>query len=640
MSGARQSWLLLIARMLLGVLLGLGACDACGPRSAPIATLVERNGQDVQRDYAAKLEQWSAADVGTTFVLGDGVRTGVSASSVLALVDGSRLQLKAKTKIRFLIDGAGQDERGIDLLTGEALLFAGKSDLRLRTHVGLAILSSGGQMLLTREADGVRMHIDVGEARFRDANGQEQRIGAGEDVLLQVGMAILRSTGADAPGAEPLLPNGGGDFIANVQADGVRVKAPGDASFRDLARGQHPVAKGTALRLPAGTFVELKRGQNRASLQGAGDFIVGQGGFVEAQRGKLLVEAKSEDVAIKVPGGVIIARAASGGSRAQVELGPDEGQLAVEMGSVTFRGSDGVHELSSGASHRWAAAASPTVDARAPNDESGPDFLNIQVRAGESFVVHAPEVPVALAFDFSHKCKGQGVVELTQGKQRSRGVGKANLSIPPGARGYTVRCIDARGVPGAVVARGTAHVLRDAGTRDLPARAPTSIVEADGRSYTIYYQNQMPAVRVSWPNPPSATSYQLLTDDKTIAVKTPEHLFESGDLRDGVHRLTFSAGSRKSRTAKVDVRFDNTAATASLSTPSDRGFSPGETVVIEGVALPAWKLSVEGGTIEKVGADRFRGEVQTSAERPDIAVRLAHPRLGTHYYLRRAAGSR
>jgi hypothetical protein len=32
--------------------------------------------------------------------------------------------------------------------------------------------------------------------------------------------------------------------------------------------------------------------------------------------------------------------------------------------------------------------------------------------------------------------------------------------------------------------------------------------------------------------------------------------------------------------------------------------------------------------------------VVTSQEHPDIAVRLVHPRLGTHYYLRRATGSR
>jgi hypothetical protein len=125
-----------------------------------------------------------------------------------------------------------------------------------------------------------------------------------------------------------------------------------------------------------------------------------------------------------------------------------------------------------------------------------------------------------------------------------------------------------------------------------------------------------------------------------MSVPAPEHVFQSGSLRDGVHQLNFEAQGRKSRTATVTVRFDNTAPTASLSAPADRGWQPGDRVDIEGVALPAWKVSVQGGTIDKVGDDRFRGQVVTSQEHPDIAVRLVHPRLGTHYYLRRATGSR
>ena len=227
-------------------------------------------------------------------------------------------------------------------------------------------------------------------------------------------------------------------------------------------------------------------------------------------------------------------------SRARAE----RSALAVEMGSATFRGSDGVHELSTGSSHKWAATASAAPEERSASDEAGPDFSNIQARAGESFVVHAPDVPVALGFDFSHKCKGQGLVELAQGKQRSRGTGVANLSIPAGARAYTVRCLDARGAPGRVVARGTAHVLRDAGTRDLPARAPTSIVDADGRSYTIYYQNQMPAVRVVAAEPAQRQQLSAAGGRQVNRGREAEHLFASGELRDGVHRLTFSAGSR------------------------------------------------------------------------------------------------
>ena len=69
------------------------------------------------------------------------------------------------------------------------------------------------------------------------------------------------------------------------------------------------------------------------------------------------------------------------------------------------------------------------------------------MRAGESFVVHAPEVPVAIAFDASHKCGGQVALDLAtvagaKGKQRGQGEGRANLLFPAGTRGYTARCVD------------------------------------------------------------------------------------------------------------------------------------------------------------------------------------------------------
>jgi hypothetical protein len=246
---------------------------------------------------------------------------------------------------------------------------------------------------------------------------------------------------------------------------------------------------------------------------------------------------------------------------------------------------------------------------------------------------------VTLEIDFTRACSGgTGVLELNT-KQRARGAGRARVAVGTDARSYSVRCMDARGEPGPVAVRGSVRVLRDAGTRELPPKAPTSAVETDGRSYTIYYQNQLPDVRVRWPDAPSAKQYKLEVDGVTQTVDAPEHTFASGSLRDGAHRLTFSANQRRSRTASVEIHFDNAATTASLTAPADRSFHAGDKVEIEGVALPAWKVSVDGGMIDKIGEDRFHGSVVTSEQHPDIAVRLAHPRLGTHYYLRRAAGS-
>jgi hypothetical protein len=281
------------------------------------------------------------------------------------------------------------------------------------------------------------------------------------------------------------------------------------------------------------------------------------------------------------------------------------------------------------------ASAAAAIEA---SDPPAPGHASLSVRAGESFVLHAPELPVVVEVDFTRVCDGDGVVEMN-GEKRVHGLGRTQLALNSDARSYAVRCLTARGTLGAAQARASMRVLRDAGTRELPPRAPRSTVEADGRNYTIHYQNQMPDILVRWPDPPHADTYQLDVDGKPMSLSTPEHEFASGSLRDGTHKLTFSAAARRTRTTNVEIRFDNTTTTASLAAPTNRGFSPGDTVEIEGVALPAWKVSVDGGTIEKVGDDRFHGQVVTSEMNPDVAVRLAHPRLGTHYYVRRAAGS-
>ncbi|HET6332230.1 MAG TPA: hypothetical protein VFG30_03420 [Polyangiales bacterium] len=615
-------------------------CNGC--QSASIAKLSEKSGDSVHRDFSNKRTEWEGADVGATFVLGDGLRTGESSTAMLALNDGSRLSVKASTTIRFLVDGAGEHEQSIDVQAGEAVVFAGESPVWLRTHVGLAQLAPGTEAVLTREADNLTLRVDVGQATFRDESGVDHRLGPGERVLLDVGMAILRTgdekTAQTATATLPAPPPGDEVIRANVMHPGIRARSRG-GEWKELTPGEHDLAPATGLRLPANTEVQLTRGPERARLLGAGEYVVGEGAvLVEALRGGLQFTAVDRDVEVRVPGGRIVARAAEGGSEAAVRIDENEGVLEMKRGVAMFRGPSGERDVTPGDAYRWSLASEAPTER--PEDVPPPDYSNLEVRAGESFVVHAPEVPVAVSVEFTKQCKARGLVELAQPKRRSSGEGRANLLLPTGSRSYTVRCLDAHGAPGRVVARGTAHVLADAGTRQLPLRAPTSLVDADGRGYAIYYQNQLPEVRVRWPNPPQSDSYKLDVDGTVVSVTSPGRLLASGTLRDGTHRVTFEAGQRKSRTTTVDVRFDNTAATASLTAPVDRAFKVGDTVSIEGLALPAWNVSVRDGTIEKVGADRFQGSVVTSAARPDIAVRLVHRRLGTHYYLRRASGSR
>jgi hypothetical protein len=268
-----------------------------------------------------------------------------------------------------------------------------------------------------------------------------------------------------------------------------------------------------------------------------------------------------------------------------------------------------------------------------------PDYFNMSVAAGESFVLHAPELPVSAAFNLGTRCPGDAELEVVGAGQKTRGSSRVNVLLSARSRAYNVRCVNDKGVAGRVTARGTVRVLLDAGTRKLPPTPPTSQADADGRTYTVYYSNQAPAVRIRWPNAPSATSYTLSVDGREQTITGSEHVFSSGALRDGVHEVSFRAGTRGSRTTFIDVRFDNNAPTASVEAPENRSFTSGQPIQVAGVSLPAWKVSLEGGSVARESDGRFTGSVIPGAEHPDVVVRLSHPRLGVHYYLRRAGSS-
>ncbi|MET0339481.1 MAG: hypothetical protein ABW252_00685 [Polyangiales bacterium] len=618
----------------LATVLALAAgCDQCGgaPRGATIATLTTIAGPSAKRDWADKLHQWAPAAVGAELALGDGVQTDATTTAELTFINGARLALDAASTVRLLAErGAG--DTALDIETGSARLRVGGRGLALRTHVGIATIAPDSEVVLTREGEALGFEVALGDVSFRDPDAGLIELRAGDSINIGIGMAVLevrrnpRPAGEDEPPARSNEP-----FALEVTRGGVRVSGP-DGKPRMLGRGNHALVPGAQLKLPAGSEAVLTRGGERVRLRGVGEFVLGEGGtLVEVRRGTAVMEADGPDLRIGVPEGTLEAHGDAEGTVATVTVGPTDGKLSVAQGRVTASLAGQSGDVTAGSERTWSHGAALAVT-------PGPSYRNLLARAGESFVVHAPEAPVAIGFDIG-KCPGEGVLELMGARQQARGTGSANLLFSPGIRGYTLRCIGPRG-PGNIVARGSVHVLVDPGTRKLPPRAPTSQVDADGRSYTIYYQNQLPEVAVRWPNAPVQKEYKLDLDGTPVSLTAPEHLFTSGSLRDGTHTLSFQAQGRRSRTTTVIVRFDNAAPKASLGSPPNRAFQAGDLVTVEGVALPGWRVSVQGGTVQSGAADRFSGQVQTSEEQRDIAVRLSHPRLGTHYYLRRATDSR
>ncbi len=626
----------------------LPACQRCS-ETPPLAKLREKTGS-VDRDRASAVGNWTVAEVGGEYAIGDGVRTAVAAGATLDLDDGSVLALESDTLIRFLDKPPDAAEHALRVETGRASLEAGGSGATIRTSFGVAHLEGGSKVQLERADRGLRYEVLVGSARFEDGSGNSTELDAGEAILVDVGAAILeryeagsKEGSASPENVEPPTDEAArtdedqtGPVSAVVSGNGILVQRPGSTDFVPLEPGEEKLDAGSTLKLPSKTSVDLSRGRHRATLRGSGVFLVGGAQtFVEARSGTVSI-ASSGRVKVSVPGGTI--QTSAGGTAELTALGKEGTQIRVTSKSVTIEGTKDTETVLAGQTAVLSPRGKVGVTGR------GLDFADLDARAGESFVIHDPSPPTAVRFLFGQECD-EGVIRLSGRTSSFAGGAKSvALALNTGRTAYALRCLGPEGENKTPAAQGTITVLRDAGTRVVPKKPPVTAVEVDGRRYTVLYQNQLPQVSFRWSKaPPDTKSFQLRITgpegNRTYTTSAPQRTFPSGTLNEGTHRVYFEGGGRVSRQSTVTIRFDNAAAMARLETPIQTDAAPGSELTIAGTAMPGWDVTVNGQSVGQDASNRFSATAKMPTENRSIAVRLAHPTRGTHVYLRRAAGS-
>lgn len=274
----------------------------------------------------------------------------------------------------------------------------------------------------------------------------------------------------------------------------------------------------------------------------------------------------------------------------------------------------------------------------------GPERVDILVGIGESLILHDPRPPTAVGVLTNGRCPSAALLTIDGGKARSQetiGGGQVGALLGPGSHRYAVRCLDAKGERGNKIGDGTIAVIADAGSRQIAKTAPATDVETDGRRYTVLYQGLLPRISVRWPGAPAAASYSLNVTSpngaKHLSTNGPSYSFAPGALGEGEHTLVFAAGQARSRPTGLAIRFDNAAPTASISSPADGSFGPGQAVLVAGTALPGWNVSVGNQTLAQDGQNRFSATVPAPAGLGALAIRFAQTQRGVHYYLRRCA---
>ncbi len=594
------------------------------------------------------------------------------------IAPGTRVRIGQRGgQVRFdvLVGSAvvSRDQRRVEVSAGQAVavdLKAGAiervagagaraTDVRPDRAGGAARAAEGSTAEMPPETSGTEEGAAAEGAAERAAEGAAGGTGteaesAGPEGAAAAGAEV--STGTPAVDAASAARRGA--VVGEVRGAPVRMRGSARQPWRKLAPGRHELAGGAELSIPRGGAVALARGGESAVVHGAADVVVaprGRGGaLVETRSGRADVRAIDAEVAVRVPGGMIVARRGKGGkggrgSRADLRVDRHEARVAVTGGVVDVVGDRGARErLVTGQSGVIEPGGAIRMSVRQP------ERADFTIRAGLSAAIHDPGPPTDVRIDFSGQCPGAGSVELSGPGRADRvtvqGRGSAIGRLARGAHSYRVRCTQDSDADAAVVASGQLRVVKDVGTRPLAHQAPHNTVDADGRRYTVMYQNLLPAITFRWPGAPEADRYRLVVAPRKgkrteLGLIASTHTIVSGALAEGHYTYWFEAlgpgGPRRdSPRSALTINFDNAARSGYLISPRPDAQWNGESVVVSGGAIDGWRVSVRGKVLPLDRQHRFSAPIVRARDENGIAVQFSHPTHGVHLYVRRAVRRR
>jgi hypothetical protein len=326
-----------------------------------------------------------------------------------------------------------------------------------------------------------------------------------------------------------------------------------------------------------------------------------------------------------------------------VSLDRGTAHVVSNTGQLDLRGRAGAAVLSPGQSGILDAAGVAVTDVKAPS------AADVTVPGGESPVVHSPRGAAAVRIRFDGACAGDALVDVGSGRAtRTMFVGGALSAVvvplAVGVHHYRVRCVDA-GVPGEAKQTGTIQILRDGGVAALPRSAPHDFIDADGRKYSVLYQNVLPQITVRWPRATDqpCSLHLARASGKVDVIRAPSGTaaLPAGAVEEGSYRLWFendADSATRSPDTTLKIAFDNAAPAAEVLQPVD-GQPAADTVHVAGIAIEGAQVSVDGVAVQMDPEFRFRGDVPAPPGDRSIAIRIAHPLRGVHYYLRTLGGA-
>ena len=650
-----------LARPVLFVALTLVAtavsgCRHCGSHDEAVAHLVELHGP-VSKELAKQPQSWQDAPVGASFALGDAVRTQTGATATVDLAAGGHVQLTERTTVRFLADGV--HTRHLAIETGEAEVEPGTSAIGVETTIGMAEVEAGSRVRLAR--DGQRLTVDVliGGAEFDSVDGGARRVvKAGHRFQVSIGGAgvetVEKEPGSPADASAPAhdaathadghadtgADGGAHAVIAEVHGAGAKMSVSRTAALAGLEEGTTQLAPGAHLVVPDGATVTLSRGSERLTVLGGSDVEIGAADAPVARvsSGRVLIKSQTPGTRIQVPGGSVdLVTVGPGDVQADVRVERKTARVVANRGELSLRGTLRVAKVGPGESGTLDAKGDATADAITVA------AADVSFAAGESAIIHSPTGVAAVQIRGSN-CSGDSLVQITSGKTVRRVFARVddsttgNVQLPAGTHEYSVSCVDS----GVVVPeqRGSIRVLADSGVAHLARTAATNVADADGRHYHVLYQSVLPQMTFHWPGaPPGAITFHAAGPggEKKSPAPSGNVALPAGSLGEGTYRFWFDVDGhpdQKAPETTLAIAFDNAAPAAEIRAPLV-GQPVTPTIHVSGVAGEGSSVTVSGVSLPLDGQLRFTGDVPAPpADHRVLAIRIAHPARGIHYFIR------
>lgn len=617
---------------------------ACGSKSNVSVAELTRTEGPVERQAAEAGEggAWMGAAVGQTFYFGDAARTGDGNAYLVLRGNAATIKMLPSTVLRF-----GGGRRGNRLFVEGAIDLTGTGSYAL--DVGDVKLTNNGTVRITsRGAQKSSIELTIGDAQITTSGrtfdlviGQVIDVAVSiDDIVVQdvidagvVADPAVAVTRADAaPALDAATASEGTIEITGKKAE---IQLAGDAAWKPLPEGASPLVAGSTIRVAQNTTAKLVARGVALEIGGGSRVKIGE----ELQ---LLVEigtvtATSEGAAtVALPGGgIALAGAPQDPASAAAIVGARDAKVRMVRGAGKLTGNGTEQALRRGESATLLATGAIRVN------EAIPTSFDLRVTAGESFTIHDVRPPTAVQFLFGGKCPSGGIIEMDHdGRYRtakvSAGREHANLFVAAGSFAYRLRCTTG-GTEGPAVASGRIAVVRDSGTRALPKIRPPNDIEVDGRTWRVSYQSVVPDLRVNVKGGGSRFRLHLAQGGKaeTFEATRPVIVIPGSKLKDGTYTYWVERdGVKLDKVSTLIIDFDQTAAQVYIEAPRDGAAWAAGDIEVRGAVLPNWTASVEGITIPLDRQRRFFAKVGRPSGHA-LAIRVAHPQRGTHYYLRR-----